>query len=166
MYFYFLLLLLELVSSIVELYCYSTFTLSETSKLRELTTQLRRDKKLVSQVKEFVGPSSFDSWPQSNGPNLIESPRPTKKTLIKLCYTVHTIQYTQASCSRVRRLPFGKSLNKEKLLKIVHRAGLSWLKQSINWGEIQTKFICNSSAFPELTGTFCFIASHGKRYYL
>ena len=42
---------------------------------------------------------------------------------------------TQASCCRVRRLPFGKSLNKEKLLKIVYIAGLSWLKQSINWGK-------------------------------
>ena len=42
---------------------------------------------------------------------------------------------TQASCFRVRRRPFGKSLNKEKLLKIVYRAGLSWLKQSINWGK-------------------------------
>ena len=83
---------------------------------QENSTQWRRDKKLVSQVKEFVGPSSFDSWPQSNGPNLIVSP----KTVLQ-----YILYSTQASCFRVRRLPFGKSLNKEKLLKIVYRVGLS-----------------------------------------
>ena len=66
-----------------------TATHSVKLQSQENSTQWRRDKKLVSQVKEFVGRSSFDSWPQSNGPNLIESPRPTKKTLIKLCYSTY-----------------------------------------------------------------------------
>ena len=59
-----------------------TATHSVKLQSQENSTQWRRDKKLVSQVKEFVGRSSFDSWPQSNGPNLIESPRPTKKTIV------------------------------------------------------------------------------------